>query len=120
MLCHCKSWCDEIVSLLVVMMLRSNPLGWKDRTWTDKHPIKEMFNSGICCSINSDNQLLGGTLDRPPNTIEDIVHLVTELEFSWQDIKIILLNGVKSSFTKLDPNWIKSFERKIDEIIPVA
>jgi len=93
--------------------------GWKDKTWINKHPIKEMFNSGICCSINSDNQLLGGTLDRKPNTIEDIIHLVSELEFSWQDIKIILLNGVKSSFTKLDPNWIKSFEKKIDEIIPV-
>lgn len=47
----------------------------------------------------------------------DLLYLVEELQFSWTDVKQVLLNGVKMSFTELDSPWEDAFEKQIDDIL---
>jgi len=81
------------------------------------HPIRPMFNAGVCVTLNSDNQLMSGAIDRPATTVEDVCKLVEYLGFSWSEMKQVLLNGAKSSFTPLPEGWLLSFEQEIDSVL---
>lgn len=78
------------------------------------HPVKFYYNFGIRVTINTDNRLITDT------TVTDELYLLhTELDFTIDDIRTIIINGFKSAFLPFHQK--KQFLRRIvAEIDPIV
>ena len=66
-------------------------------------------------AVSSDNNTLGGTETHRALPTDELMHLVTELEFSLENVKSVLLAGARHSFDRrIDEAWLTQFERLID------
>ena len=53
-----------------------------------EHPIRELFDSGVRCTINSDDPFMFGN-----SLSEEYYALSTDLNFTDNELKIIAQNG---------------------------
>lgn len=84
----------------------------------EEHPIKAMRRCGIKCCLNSDNVLLSGDGMLCANPTNELFKYVTEIGADWKEIKAVLMTGARMSFDKsIDDQWMKAFERAIDDAI---
>lgn len=59
----------------------------------DRHPIRLYYNLGARVTVNTDNRLITDT-----TVSQELFRLYDELDFSYSEIKNILISGFKSSF----------------------
>lgn len=58
-----------------------------------QHPIRKLVDAGVLVTVNSDDPTFFHT-----SVTNEFERLHSELNFSWDEIKTLCLNGVKSSF----------------------
>jgi aminodeoxyfutalosine deaminase len=76
------------------------------------HPIKRFTESGLRCTINSDDPAMFGS-----NLLQEYVLVQDQLGFSEEDMKIFALNSFRCSF--LDDKRIAYFVGLIEQYKPV-
>lgn len=83
-----------------------------------EHPISDMIQSGVKCTINTDNRFLGGT-----TSTEEILHAVRDVGLGWDAVKECLMNAANGTFywqvhgcNDERERWITEFEAKIDRV----
>ena len=57
------------------------------------HPIKEYLNKGVIVTVNTDNLTVSNT-----TLLKEYELLINELDFTYEDIKKVIENGINSSF----------------------
>jgi adenosine deaminase len=61
------------------------------------HPFREYFNRGLNVVLNTDNRLMSGV-----TLTDEYVHAAESLEFSFDELARVALNGFESSFLPYD------------------
>ena len=107
-------------NIFVECCLTSN-VGWKVKSYGE-HPIKIMHENGIKCSLNSDNFLLSGDVERQPSPTVECLHLLEIM--SVEDLSKILCNGAESclpftfhSRPEDGKKWFNSFKKEVQDVI---
>lgn len=82
-------------------------------TGLKNHPIRQLFESGLLVTVNSDDPTMFHT-----SVTNEYQKLHTELGFTWNNLKTLALNGVKASF--LDESekvkMLELFEREFESL----
>ena len=96
----------------------------------EKHPIVAMLEAGVSVSLSSDNHTLsgdgsivgggmypaeGGYMYAHPSG--EVAHAVADVGLGWGVVRGVLLNGVRSSFCDVAPEFLRAFEAAIDEAL---
>jgi adenosine deaminase len=79
------------------------------RSWFD-HPIQKIYDSGVVITVNTDDpRYLRSTLT------DEYENLINRMQFSIEDIKKIILNGINAAFLPQTEkeSIVKSFERDL-------
>ncbi len=71
----------------------------------EEHPIKRYLEDGIIVTANTDNMTVSNT-----DLIEEYEKLVTKIDFSLDDLRRVILNGVEVSFASVED---KKYLRKL-------
>ena len=88
-----------------------------------EHPIKDLLRHGVKVTLNCDNLLLSGTLENEAQPKNEILHFMSDLEMSVEDLKQVLYNGADASFTFFNrptseaDSWKASFRNQVDSAI---
>jgi adenosine deaminase len=59
----------------------------------ETHPLRRYFDAGANVVLNTDNRLMSGT-----TLTDEYVHAAEELDFSFDELCTIALNGFESAF----------------------
>lgn len=59
----------------------------------ESHPLRDYFNAGMNVSLNTDNRLMSGT-----TLTDEYVHAAKELDFNFDELCTLALNGFESAF----------------------
>jgi adenosine deaminase len=59
----------------------------------ESHPLRRYFNAGMNVSLNTDNRLMSGT-----TLTDEYVHAAKELDFTFDELCTLALNGFESAF----------------------
>jgi adenosine deaminase len=59
----------------------------------ERHPLREYFDRGMNVVLNTDNRLMSGT-----TLTDEYVHAARALDFSFDELSTIALNGFESAF----------------------
>lgn len=71
-----------------------------------EHPVRDYFNQGLSLTINTDDPVMFDT-----SLPQEYSALVSDLKFSYEDIKSLILNAIESSWLPSDQklNLVKQF-----------
>ena len=61
----------------------------------EKHPIREYYDRGLRVTVNTDNRLMSDT-----TVTDELAILADRLDFTFEDIKHVVLAGFKSAFLR--------------------
>jgi adenosine deaminase len=59
----------------------------------ETHPLRRYFDAGLNVVLNTDNRLMSGT-----TLTDEYVHAARHLDFSFDELSTIALNGFESAF----------------------
>ena len=59
----------------------------------EAHPLRRYFDRGLNVVLNTDNRLMSGT-----TLVDEYVHAARELDFSFEELARVALNGFESAF----------------------
>lgn len=91
-------------------------VGWKIPSYS-VHPIKKMIMAGLNVTLNCDNTLLSGAVDREASPSGEIVKFISDVGMSYKDLYGVIMNSARSSFvykaqcwsTEKRDEWIAAF-----------
>jgi len=63
----------------------------------EAHPLRRYFDAGLNVVLNTDNRLMSGT-----TLTDEYVHAARHLDFSFEELSTIALNGFESAFLPAD------------------
>ena len=114
---------DNGTSVCFECCMTSN-VGWKVESY-QVHPVKEMMRAGVRVCLSSDNLLLSGTIDKVASPNNELIHFVRDVGMTVDDITVVLMNGVHSSFTftvqqwteVLKEEWLSKFRNEMQRAI---
>ena len=113
-------------NVLVEVCLTSNVKPGAGRGWLESygaHPVRAMYDAGVCIALSSDNMTLSGDAERAADAEAELVRLVDLCGFSWAEARQILLNGVRGAFcvpTAERDDFVGEFERALDAVLASA
>ena len=101
------------------------------------HPVRKMVAAGVKVALSSDNLLLSGDpattvggvdeegtgIDRGfsySNPSGEVALLVSELGFSWSEVKDIVVEGFWAGFGEKGDEWLREIEREVCEVLEKA
>ncbi|BBI33000.1 adenosine deaminase [Cohnella abietis] len=76
----------------------------------DAYPIKDYYDQGIICTVNTDNPGVSGT-----NITKEYQLLTEKFGFTLHEITVLILNGVEASFLPADEK--AALKRDFEEIL---
>jgi adenosine deaminase len=77
------------------------------------HPFGEYYRRGLNVVLNTDNRLMSGV-----TLTDEYLHAATELDFAFDDLARVAINGFESAFLPLDERQrlIADAEREIADL----
>ncbi len=80
----------------------------------EAHPLRDYFNAGMNVSLNTDNRLMSGT-----TLTDEYVHAATHLDFNFDELCTLALNGFESSFLPWEER-VELLEEVSEEMMRMA
>lgn len=84
------------------------------------HPIKRYYMNNIPVALSCDNLNLAGAGPNLGTTpTKELFHLKTDCDFDWEEVKNVLLQGIKAAFVdeKRKVELIQKFTRDLDSAL---
>ena len=87
--------------------MTSNVITQKYVTKAEEHPVRQFFDQGVLCVINTDDPTFFNC-----TIIDEFWTLHSKLDFTMDEIKTLIINGFKGSF--LDANKKNEYIAKVE------